>query len=153
MSATCSEHTAARQLRDEAGLTWRQFLCTHGRATLACDYFTVDTVFLKRLFVLVFLELPSRRVVFTACGDATVLDEEKKEYPGGIAVNVDKLMTLINDMLSISRIESGQIKLAPIGVTAIVESVDVTMHPLLEGKRRTGGTCRRGPTRVRCRWR
>ena len=32
-------------------------------------YFTVDTVFLKRLYVLFFLELASRRIVLTACGD------------------------------------------------------------------------------------
>ncbi len=37
--------------------------------SLACDYFTVDTVFLKRLYVLLFLELASRRVVFTACSE------------------------------------------------------------------------------------
>jgi len=45
------------------------FLRTHGKAILACDYFTVDTVFLKRLYVLFFLELASRRIVFTACGE------------------------------------------------------------------------------------
>ena len=56
-----------------AGLTWRRFLQAHGKAILACDYFTVDTVFLKRLYVLFFLELASRRIVFTACG----------EHPGG----------------------------------------------------------------------
>ena len=56
-----------------AALTWRQFLRVHGRAILACDYFTVDTVFLKRLYVLFFLELASRRIVFTACS----------EQPGG----------------------------------------------------------------------
>src|SRR5215471_9878339 len=31
-----------------AGLTWRRFLRAQGRAILACDYFTVDTVFFKR---------------------------------------------------------------------------------------------------------
>jgi putative transposase len=56
-----------------AGLSWRRFLRAHGRAILACDYFTVDTVFLKRLYVLFFLELASRRLLFTACG----------EHPGG----------------------------------------------------------------------
>jgi putative transposase len=56
-----------------AGLTWRRFLQAHGRAILACDYFTVDTVFLKRLYVLSFLELASRRILFTACS----------EHPGG----------------------------------------------------------------------
>ncbi len=55
--------------RRRAGLTWRQFLHPHGRAILACDYFTVDTVFVKRLYVLFFLELASRRVVFTACSE------------------------------------------------------------------------------------
>src|SRR5215472_13185653 len=34
-----------------------------------CDYFTVDTVFIKRLCVLFFSELASRRIVFTACGE------------------------------------------------------------------------------------
>src|SRR5262249_23219113 len=32
-----------------AGITWRHFLRAQGKAILACDYFTVDTVFLKRL--------------------------------------------------------------------------------------------------------
>ncbi len=36
------------------GLSWRRFLRAHGRAILACDYFTVDTAFLKRLYVLFF---------------------------------------------------------------------------------------------------
>jgi len=35
----------------------------------ACDYFTVDTVSLKRLYVLFFLELASRRILFTACSE------------------------------------------------------------------------------------
>ena len=52
-----------------AGLTWRRFLQAHGRAILACDYFMVDTVFLKRLYVLFFLELASRRILFTACSE------------------------------------------------------------------------------------
>jgi len=52
-----------------AGLTWRRFLRAHGKAILACDYFTVDTVYLKRLYVLFFLELASRRIVFTACSE------------------------------------------------------------------------------------
>ena len=44
-----------------ARLTWRRFLQAHGRAILACDYFTVDTVFLKRLYVLFFWPGRSRR--------------------------------------------------------------------------------------------
>jgi len=34
----------------------------HARSTLACDFFTVETALLKRLYVLFFIELSSRRV-------------------------------------------------------------------------------------------
>jgi transposase len=35
--------------------SWRSFLRAHGESILACDFFTVDTVWLQRLYVLVFL--------------------------------------------------------------------------------------------------
>lgn len=47
-----------------AGSTWREFLGTQAASMLACDFFTVDTVFLRRLYVLFFIELQSRRVHF-----------------------------------------------------------------------------------------
>jgi hypothetical protein len=45
-----------------AGPTWQQFLTTHAHTLLACDFFTVDTVFLKRIYVLSFVELATRQV-------------------------------------------------------------------------------------------
>jgi putative transposase len=36
------------------GQTWRAFLRQHGDSILACDFLTVDTVWLRRLYVLVF---------------------------------------------------------------------------------------------------
>jgi len=44
------------------GPTWRQFLAQQAAAILACDFFTVETVGLKTLYVLFFIELSRRRV-------------------------------------------------------------------------------------------
>lgn len=41
---------------------WRSFLRQHAATTLACDFFTVDTVLLRRLYVLVFIRLGTRRI-------------------------------------------------------------------------------------------
>jgi putative transposase len=68
--------TAVRKLLAAAGvppapqrdrLSWRAFLRQHAAATLACDFFSVETVWLKRLHPLVFLSLATRRIEFVAC--------------------------------------------------------------------------------------
>jgi putative transposase len=45
-----------------AGPSWKEFLRTQASSIIACDFVTVDTVFLSRLFVLFLIEIKTRRV-------------------------------------------------------------------------------------------
>ncbi|TMJ94057.1 MAG: hypothetical protein E6G67_10605 [Actinobacteria bacterium] len=57
--------TTVRKLREvglspageRAGLPWREFLRTQARSMIGVDFFTVETVWLQRLYVLFFIEL------------------------------------------------------------------------------------------------
>jgi putative transposase len=49
------------------GMTWRAFLRAHRRSMLAVDFFTVETIWLQRLYVLFFIELGNRRIHVARC--------------------------------------------------------------------------------------
>lgn len=66
VAATTVRRVLARAGLDPAGrrfgLSWAAFLRAQAANMLACDFLTVDTVFLRRLYVLVFIELDTRAV-------------------------------------------------------------------------------------------
>jgi len=75
LGAIVSATTVKKILREEQlgpagkrpGPTWREFLRTQAASVRAVDFFTVDTVWLQRLYVLFFIELASRRVHLAGC--------------------------------------------------------------------------------------
>ena len=50
-----------------SGPSWREFLRAQAASIVACDFFTVETAFLRRYYVLFFIELQSRRVHLAGC--------------------------------------------------------------------------------------
>ncbi len=42
-------------------LTWKQFLAAHAETLVAADFFSVDTIFFKRLYVLIYAHLASQQ--------------------------------------------------------------------------------------------
>ena len=66
VSATAIRTTLCRHGMDPTPrpmvTTWRAFLRQQAAGIVACDFFTVDTVWLRRLYVLFYIELDTRRV-------------------------------------------------------------------------------------------
>ena len=66
VSATAVRSILRRHGLDPAprrvAVTWRAFLRQQAAGIMACDFFTVDSMWLRRLYVLFFIELDTRRV-------------------------------------------------------------------------------------------
>jgi hypothetical protein len=50
-----------------AGPSWREFLKSQAASMIACDFLTVETILLRRFYVLFFIAHTSRRVWFAGC--------------------------------------------------------------------------------------
>ena len=48
-------------------LTWKQFLAAHAATVVMADFFSVDTIFFKRLYVLIYVHLATRQVLWATC--------------------------------------------------------------------------------------
>lgn len=53
--------------RRNNGMSWQRFLSHYQGQILACDFFTVETAWLKTICVLLSIELDTRRVHFAGC--------------------------------------------------------------------------------------
>ena len=63
--------------------TWRAFLGRYRDSMVACDFFTVDTVCLQRLYILFFIELGSRRAHLAGCTtnpDAAWVTQQARQF-------------------------------------------------------------------------
>ncbi len=82
------------------GPTWRQFLKAQASGILACDFFTVETAFLKTLYVLFFIEIGSRRVhitISTTNPDSCFVTQQARNLAMSLAEEGTQIGFLIRD--------------------------------------------------------
>ena len=80
--------------------SWRAFLRQQAAGIVACDFFTVDTVWLRRLYVLFFIELDSRRVYLagvTAHPDGAWVSQQARNLLLALGERGRRLRFLLRD--------------------------------------------------------
>ena len=80
--------------------TWRAFLRQQAAGIVACDFFTVDTVWLRRLYVLFFIELDTRRVHLagvTANPNTTWVTQQARNLLLGLEDQARRVRFLVRD--------------------------------------------------------
>ena len=81
-------------------MTWREFVRAHRQSLLAVDFFTVETLWLQRLYILFFIELGSRCVHFAGCTPnptAPWVVQQARQLSWTLAERADSIRFLIRD--------------------------------------------------------
>jgi putative transposase len=82
------------------GPTWSQFLRAQASGIIACDFFTVETAFLRTLYVLFFLEIGTRRVrvtVSTSSPDSAFVTQQARNLAMSLSAEGSTTKFLIRD--------------------------------------------------------
>ena len=82
------------------GPTWRQFLATQAKAVIATDFLHVDTILLRRIYVLVFIEHRTRRLHvagITAHPDGPWSLQRAREFTMLLGERLEAMRFLIRD--------------------------------------------------------
>jgi transposase InsO family protein len=82
------------------GTTWREFIRAHRQSLLAVDFFTVETIWLQRLYVLSCIELGSRRVDVAGCTpnpSAPWVTQQARHLTWTLAERPERFRFLIRD--------------------------------------------------------
>ena len=108
MGVRVSATTVAKILRQadvppagaRAGPSWREFLRAQAQSMIACDFFTVETLWLGRLYVLFFIELGSRRVHLAGCTanpSGTWTAQQARQLAWSLSERLTPLRFLVHD--------------------------------------------------------
>jgi putative transposase len=80
--------------------SWRHLMKHYKEQMLACDFFTVETLFLQTIYVLFFIEVGSRRLHFAGCTtnpDENWVSQQARQIVWNLETRTPSLRFLIHD--------------------------------------------------------
>jgi putative transposase len=80
--------------------SWRSFLEHYKDQILVCDFFTVDTLWFKTIYVLFFIELGTRRIHLVGCTpnpDQTSIAQQARQFVWKLKEDSHNMAFLIHD--------------------------------------------------------